>query len=428
MAILMLILELIILFAMIQYLLKKGLTPFSPVMIVVYIYLLSYLGGYLFFDAEFADVPKFFTKNTPTSYQTILELIALLLAVMSGAYISTQFRNKKYSMRVLSLPKINLKKQYILYPIISMIIYILGNGLSGVLYRQEYLIFDFLPLKIAGAAMMIPASAILGFYYFSSKSLFKYLALFIFVLIELLYLSLSTRMFAFAPILFALGGILTPKRKFAGWVIIMFLMLGPYLVMIPIKLRGDEEQGLIPLLFKIVNGELLTNDFGLLDSLNNLFFFSFPLTDYTINVAPVDLDYILLNLNPLPGFMTTWSSVDSRVNNAIPYSGIGEVIKYSFPLALLIYFILGFYISKLEIYCRKRQNILLMISTYMFFTFFSILSTQYAFRSAMRTIYYLVIIHILMLLFSMFIRKPKKAFPYLKPNVVGRQTRQEKFL
>ncbi|MBY0578579.1 MAG: hypothetical protein K2P57_05990 [Burkholderiales bacterium] len=410
----MLILELTLLFTMIHYLLGKGLTLFSPVMIIVYIYLLSYLGGYLFFDPSLTDAPRFFSMKSTSSDQTILELMALLLAIISGVFVNLKLSNGIHSTKQLELPKINLKKNLMVIPVISIVFYIVGNGANEILYRQVYIVAAFPTIKIIGGVMLIPGAAMLGYYFFSTKGVFKYLSLVLFLVIELLHLSLSTRMFAIAPILFALGGLLTHDSKAARRLLLVFILMTPFLVMMPIKLRGDVEQGLFPLLHKISNWDFDEKGLGPLASLNNLFFFSFPLADYTIRHAPVSLDYVLLNLNPLPGFMTTWASVHSRVNDAIPYSGIAEVVKYSFVLALSIYFMLGFYISRLEVVCRKRHNILLLIATYMFFALFSILTTQYAFRSSMRTIYYLILVHVLMLLISKFKRKPRKASPFRK--------------
>lgn len=420
----MLILVLMILFAMIAYLSKKGMTLSSPVMIIVYVYLLSYLGGYFFFDRDLADMPKFFSNNTSTSGQTVVELMGLLLAVILGAFLNLKLGGRHVIAKRMVFPNIALSKKMVYVPILSIILCIFGNGVEDVIYRRTYLVAAYPIVKVIGEVMIFPATALLGYYFYSTKGMFKYFSLFLFATIELMHLSLSTRIFAFTPILFTSGGLLTRNFKFARKMLILSVLAAPFLVMIPINLRGDTEQGLVPLFEKIENGGLVGDRFGFLNSMNNMFFGSFPLADYTLTHAPVDLDYVLVNLNPLPGFMTSWSSIHSRVNEAIPYSGVAEMIKYNYLLVLIIYLLIGFYVSKLETISKERNNVVLLISTYMLFSLFSILTTQYAFRSSMRAIYYLICIHISLVVLSR-LRNRKRAFASLARRKANAEFRAE---
>jgi len=397
--------ELLVLVVIIIALLRRGLSLLSPVMIIVYVYLLAYLGGFYFYDPNALGVSAIFDTTTSTSYNALTMVVGLLIATTFGAHISL-FLNKRIKLRseqVLVVRRLDPRLIYI--PIAASLLYFVGSGPIDVLYRETYFADAFHVPKLLGTAMLIPSAAILGYFFASQKGQLKTQALIIFVIVELLFLSLSTRLFALAPILFALGGVLAINSRQTQIRLAVAVLIAPFLLMIPIKLRSDHLQGLLPLISKTFTGDLFDEGFTLIDSMHNLFFFSFPLLDYTINYSQISLDYILVSLNPMPGVWTDWYSMIDGVNESTPYAGVGELINFSFTLAIAIYFVLGLYITSLETLCIKKKEKFLLVASYLFFLLFTVTSMQYTFRSASRYMYYLLAIQLMIYVYRKFKRR-----------------------
>ncbi|WP_426370151.1 hypothetical protein [Pseudocolwellia sp. HL-MZ7] len=257
-------------------------------------------------------------------------------------------------------------------------------------YRVE---ISFLPSLYALAGMFGLLSIFtLGFTYGSNKNAWKYIALFIFFIVFLAFFSKASRIFALAPTLFLLSSCWAGK-KFSTSLSVSLILL-PFLLTLSLQLRGLNLQGFLPFIEYFFTDVDFSYDKVLRGIISN-FSSTYFIFAETLNQAGwMQLNDVLISLNPLPGSLVGWRDVfwKYRINVNVPYSTLGEVFAYSVSLGLGFCVFLGLLVGKINKNITSKTYLGIVQAILIFYV--AILIPQYNLRSAARFLYLILFLEL----------------------------------
>ena len=126
-----------------------------------------------------------------------------------------------------------------------------------------------------------------------------------------------------------------------------------------------------------------------------------PIAAYTMHADPLSATFLLTSISPLPGFLTEWPRIQEylRLNEHVPYSGLGELLNYGVLVGSSYFFIVGLYVSHIDRKIRielAKGGLLYVASMFGLLMIFMLTLWQYNLRSATRIIYYLMVAQMLL--------------------------------
>lgn len=299
----------------------------------------------------------------------------------------------------------------------SVITLAIGHGFMELFDRFEYLTVDFPPLFAAGQVFTLVSCFVLGLSSSTEENIFrKVLYTFAFLIIEVVYFSLATRLFALGALVYYSG---RRYNKFSAGSINFYELIGfgfliVYLQAIPLFLRDSEKHGLITYVAMLFS----TNSIEIF-SLNPVkqfllnFSFGIPLLQDVVDRNLFRFSDFWMAVNPLPGSWIGWYELapELRVSEYIPFNLYGEFYSLELFDMCLAFLYLGFLISLLNEFYIKLRNLGFDVSAFLMSILlvgFSVLATQYNSRMAIRFLYYGLFIYFGISVFIRF-RKIKKA-------------------
>lgn len=275
--------------------------------------------------------------------------------------------------------------------IVPPLLAIVGNGPASYLSRSFYLLGEKGSFIGTVAVPLITASVLLTGYLFavSSKG-----ARGIVIMVALLNVSVlfsqSSRTFALAPLLFAIGFAVSgrPIRKsvFAAVAASCFLLLP-----LPLIFRGQPQQGLLPNLSTFFGLDPTKIDW--MAPLNNILI-SFPIiAESAYGPHTIYFNDMLVSLNPLSGNLAGWPQVAARLrlNAFTPMAGLGEVGHHGLAVVVIFFGALGVAMAWFErsviagieeqgyLYSAVLLGLIVLFATQLF---------QYNLRSGIRLLLY----------------------------------------
>jgi hypothetical protein len=372
-------------------------TLVSPVYVLILVYLGVFILGALFYDPQYAS------PDMDVSNQEIVRIISkifwIVSAFISGALLfATVSQDRKQLQRPINISAVDLSQSQAMSGIVLSIacvgLTVIGTGATNLWYRQEYLVHENQVLQILGGGLFLPSVFALGVIMGQRSSVLRFLAVAIFGVIEILSAALSTRSFALLPIIFCVGCLLAqPKNRKFRAALAIILLLTPLLMMVPLATRSMTEQGFstFPQILEIASQIDLRDQ---LQAVLNNVLFSVPLTIHSaMPIAENAFDYVLVNIDPTPGVWSGWYNKELRINEFIPFSAIGDLLRAGTWIAILYYSVVGVYFARIDARIRSVGRIgpgslLLIAMTFGFIVF----SLQYSLRTATRLIYYAIAI------------------------------------
>lgn len=288
----------------------------------------------------------------------------------------------------------------------ALVLLVIGVGPENVLYRTVYLTGGGTVSKIAGSALTPVGVGLCGYIVlaFESKAL-RFGATIVALGYFVLAFSLATRLMALIPVLFALGAFCAQPDSRATRVLFFgSLLVTPALVPIPLVLRDQGKQGLIPFISALSTGTALFKHRGLLRMVLGQALVSFPLTTFIAQRHPLGMSVLWTSLNPMPGHLTNWYQIIPQlmVNPWTPYNTIGMLMNYGAPIGGGFYLAVGFYLGHMDWKIRKNLRhgqVLRALLLFGFSALFLLLTMEYPLRSACRLIYYSIAFEIVIALF-----------------------------
>lgn len=344
-------------------------------------------------DAEFWTSIKVFVRM----------LIYFSTGVLFYKYLFNISKSAKIGFDIkISLPPI--KSEYL--AIISLSIIILDIFLVTILYGKKIFIRDSYSVDYNKLGVMLLEYSLLfliflgGVLFKEKRDLSRLIALFV----TLLCIGFGSRMATiYLMVYFFVIFILYLNRKEK----IIYILFGlPFILLFfgyNLSLRFSEKHGLGPYLYLPFSSssEILKNTFF------NIYYtliFGVFATFKTLVKNPLNYDYLLTSLNPLPGFLTDWYIIYKklRINPYAPFTGIGEIFTYP-NIAFFFYFFLGGFFSHSEKIIQKlfiNKKIIIGFILFLLTSAFIPYSFEYNLRSCVRFVYYAMFFMIAQSFFS----------------------------
>ena len=293
--------------------------------------------------------------------------------------------------------------------LIIVFLFLITYG-KGIFFREEYI-----PDRSNGLTTIIKIlsfieSLILGFLYKKNKIIS--LSLFVFFILITLGTGSRTVFLFFVLYTFLIfisnGNTFLNKVRFSIQIFFSLFLLA-YIM----QLRQLPEHGVIPYLKSIGSS---SQDFyrSFFFNIYYSFIYGVFVTIRTVEKAQLDWNMILVNLNPLPGFLAGWYdySNDMRINIYAPYSLHGRVFRTGTIFTIIYFIFSGLIFSYFEKKIRKLLTEGKRIYAF-FLTIILVLHIVYAFeynmRSAIRYFYYAFFIVFMVYIFKQLKKNlPKK--------------------
>ena len=272
--------------------------------------------------------------------------------------------------------------------LVILCVFIYGNGVSGLIFRNEYMTEESQVAKSVGAVGTLCAVLVQGIKLGSNMPIgFQRLGLYTVSTGTILtYGAYSSRMFAIGFVILGVGLYMGSIKRARIIYPLAGLAAFPFLLHLSLLIRGEYEQGLAPLLAATFAAQTwMSIDFATL--LNNTITSNFAITSLSAIHGDIGISYLFTSINPLPGFLTDWYTLNTGLNSSTPYSAVGEWLAYGLTGGVPFFLLLGFIYDDLDLRIKKG-NILAALLGSAFFLLAAITMLQYNTRSAVRFIYY----------------------------------------
>jgi hypothetical protein len=373
---------------------------------------------YYYFDDKFSlfeldNVSK--TNFLAIIKMYIIALISFILGVILYYDQSTKktkkLFNNAFTDKLFFNYNVSNKITYLAIVIFLIIVFLfLITYGKGIFFREEYI-----PDRSNGLTTIIKIlsfieSLILGFLYKKNKIIS--LSLFVFFILITLGTGSRTVFLFFVLYTFLIfisnGNTFLNKVRFSIQIFFSLFLLA-YIM----QLRQLPEHGVIPYLKSIGSS---SQDFyrSFFFNIYYSFIYGVFVTIRTVEKAQLDWNMILVNINPLPGFLAGWYdySNDMRINIYAPYSLHGRVFRTGTIFTIIYFVFSGLIFSYFEKKIRKLLTEGKRIFAF-FLTIILVLHIVYAFeynmRSAIRYFYYAFFIVFMVYIFKQLKKNlPKK--------------------
>lgn len=274
-------------------------------------------------------------------------------------------------------------------PIALNAAYIYLQNYTALLNRSTYQITGYssgtLTYKTIFDAIMPVATFALISNLFRLKGIRRFLTFIFFALIFATVFSTGSRVISILPLFVVIAMKFNSKRPNRGTIFLSIFTSVTFLVLALGFRIENSSFGLFPYINTLFNrpGAVLSSGFG---NLAGNIGFSVPLTEFVYNAPDIPLNYLLTDVNPLPGSLTNWGEISThlRVHHFIPYNGVGELANLGLLWLVLVFFVKGF-ITENALYTLRKSGYFLSAQLCLLLSAFSLLLTlQYNLRSSLR--------------------------------------------
>lgn len=274
---------------------------------------------------------------------------------------------------------------------------VFGYGVSDLWSRSEYLKeFTGTNLLSIASPLVLCAVVALGMVFGAEDRQGRRITCMALVLaLATIYFAIGTRQFAIVPAAFAAGVVITSTRTSRWTLFAVACAVTLLLVPIPLYLRDLSYHGLSPYLGSF--GDFSYGDVRWSNVLTNVFI-SFNITgSVAFSAEAIPSAYIVTELNPMPGFMTDWYSIapSLRINEATPFSGMGEIGNLGTATVVGLWFLLGCALMVAErgvdMAVRRGQQAIAILATGLA-ALFAASVTQYNLRNSERLLLYSLVL------------------------------------
>ena len=373
---------------------KIPLSLISPVW--VFILLLTGVGlvGYEIYGSTSQNIYLVFQIDSHLAGQTVLIIAASTASIACGACVPTLWRSTVEEARPMSL-RVNGRRADLTAMVLACVPLLLALLNWDTLYsRSTYLAqAGQAEGSVFGITSMATIAGLiaLGYLMRSSRPALRYLIVIVILIEVTILFALGTRLFAMAPVAVTLGAYVKNPDRLGSFYLLGSAMLSVLMLPIPLYLRGLDDHGLAPYLSAL--SSLPYGWDALYDGIANLVL-GFAVTGATaFNANQIDLDKILIQLNPMPGRWTGWYETTRELRFAFifPYSGIGELWNASIAVALSTFFIIGIVIGYIdrkvrELMLEGRRIVAIVLFGLVFLT--ATLMPSYNVRNSTRPLWY----------------------------------------
>jgi hypothetical protein len=375
----------------------------SPVYVLIGTYLVVLVGGTFLYNPAYggASVSLFISEGE--SYAMIIQVLWLICGFGIGAILLTPARQKRegagIQKRLTNDRTIFRLSTYravaaVLLASCALVLVVAGNGWDNIYSRVGYMAETNHLAKVIGYALLPVAVIALGAASTTRNGILSCAAIASTLGFVALTLALNTRMFCLIPALFFGGALMIQQnRKSLKVALAACLVTAPFMITIPLTGRRMAAQGLHAFPELIYEVSQTDPETSMHEILNNLFV-SAPITTRSMRAKVNDtIEYILVGINPLPGFMTEWKTFQRRISRSTPFNAVGDLLRGSLSIGMCYFGILGAYLAHIDQNIRNTSRPPLSLFALMALSYmFTFMTLQYPLRSCTRLIYYMVCI------------------------------------
>jgi hypothetical protein len=407
---------------------RRPIEILSPIYIFLICYLIIFIFGWILppLDPNYGGVSANIALNKYDSLLTLQYGLRICLSFSLGALLNLNILKRKActEMLLVRLTKFSVLKTkntnadnvaVFLLCVFTIILVLIGNGITNIWSRMGYLPMELREAKMIGSVLTPIAVISLGYAYLRVGIFGKLLGALAIIGFYLIYFSLASRWFSVISSLFTVGMLMSrPRSNVVRWLVIISILVSFILLIVPLAFRSLEEQGFMPFLVAVHNDASIINLTEINKLLNNLFF-SFSLTGHVALYEEIEIKYLFMSFNPIPGSFFNWYDAVGilRVNQHTPFNGPGELLSHGMVVTVLFYFMLGLYFSQLDI----KVTFLLSKGKFIFpalvmglVVTYVVTSLQYNLRSNVRLLLYIPIFQILVYTINEFNSNIKNTF------------------
>jgi hypothetical protein len=371
----------------------------SPVYFLIGAYLVVLVAGTFIYDPNYegAGVTLFLSEDE--SREMVVQVIWLLCAFALGACLfepgSRAHRTNEGTRSRISFLKERASKFHsgtaVFIGFFAIALSVAGNGSANIYSRSEYLLEANHIVKIIGTAFLPLGAIAFGAASTTKRGDMRSAAFVGVIALLTLTLALNTRLFSLVPTLFFVGALMVRRdQKHLRWLLLASICAAPFLVSLPLMGRNMRTQGIaaFPDLFHELSQA--DPDLSIHEILNNLFI-SAPIT---VASARAEVDdsfrYILVGVNPLPGFMTEWESSQRRINQSTPFNAVGDLLRGGLFAGLMYFAAVGLYFAHIDRKLRSSDAPAPLLAVLMALSYLYVVTTfQYPLRNSTRLVYYM---------------------------------------
>jgi len=378
----------------------------SPVYVLMGAYLVILIGGTFLYNPAYGGASVSLFMSEAESTAMIAEVLWLLCVFGIGAAVLKPARRQRghegirrtmtADHRVRRLSDFRAVGA-LLVAICSLLLVLAGAGWENVYSRAGYMTETNHIAKVIGYALLPVGVIALGAASTNRNGLFRCAAIALAMASLVLTLALNTRMFCLVPILFFGGAFMIQQnRKWLKVAVVVSIIAAPCLMTIPLAGRSLATQGVSAfpdLVYELSQRDLETS---VHEILNNVFV-SAPITTQSIRAkVNNNLDYIVVAVNPLPGFMTEWQSSQRKINRATPFNAVGDLLRGSVLIGMFYYALLGAYFARIDRQMKSTSRPPISLFALMALSYlFAIMTLQYPLRNCTRLLYYMAAVEAL---------------------------------
>ena len=372
----------------------------SPVSAVSWLFLFTGIIGYQVSGSKNSTIGTSFGYILPFEYREstfAIFCLAALSLLLGAAVIS--YEATEVGLNALRVSNFNSNFIYwvALFPLAGLLI---GFNPRDFLLRQNHLLEPNIPLlarlSLALSLIAVPAVAMAGR---ENGKKIKAMPLLLVISYGFCFFAMSSRALVVVPV--SLSILFWPRSKrLKVLVLTLVLPLASYTALvIPLFLRSLNSNGLLPYLsglsdfrFSLNVAKYAFQNFTVAFDLNGLTayeFIEFPKADFFIQISP------------LLGKASGWYEISTahRFNFATPTAALGELINYGVAYSIALLFVIGLLIGFMSKRISSWKDSYRSFGTVILYSgslYFGTLCLQYNLRSAVRIIYYLIAVTMLM--------------------------------
>lgn len=381
--------------------LNRGWT--SPVRVATYVITGAGFGGYLIYGLHpgLGQAGASLATEAADVNPTIRLLVIAASCLVVGASLTSGRAHAETLLKAVEVSR--SARSWMLFACFLPLLLAL-RGYHTLMDRETYLYGSAGSLtNTATSQLGFAAVALLGYLFVAERGGRRFFSVVLTIGYAVLFFGTGSRRMALLPIVFALGGYAASMtRKSAIWLLIAALV-ALWLSPLPLFLRGLPEHGVVPYWHAL--GAYRHSGIGVRWSINNILF-SYPVISTTaFQESHIPLHNIWVEMNPLPGTHTGWYQISAsmRINDFVPFSGIGELGQQGMTFFASFWLVIGLVFGYLERRVRRLLNAGLQVPALAILgltSIFAVIVTQYNLRSASRMLYYAIAIDLLVRAFS----------------------------
>lgn len=336
-------------------------------------------------------------------YKTALIFASTSLLILLGSLTVLFWRADNRQKRIV---RFNLTPQYAPWLLIlsAVPLLLVSFSIQGeLLYRDKYLAGHGVSGMFGVGQQLAVASVAICGNMASSKNLYiRWMAISLGLIYFLTFFGLGSRRMALVPVVFIIGYIIA--RPYKTQYAVIFSGLASFLLLpLPLYLRGLQSHGLLPYLGSLLSFNFFETDW--LITLNNILI-SYPITGVSaFGVNEIPISNLWIALNPLPGTLAGWYGISGSMtlNAWTPYSALGEVANYGFPVVAFVWISVGVLLAALELMMSSfldRGYDAAAIMVFGLTGLFALQSLQYSLRPSLRMLLYALVLGLLVEAFT----------------------------